>query len=307
MPQFIAASAFAYSSTGAPAVTLPAHNEGDFLILFSYHREDSPVPDVSSISTAGWTRIDPGATPVFQDLGPTGLSLTAWYKFAGASEGNPTITWDDSYHSGAMVAVYRGVNTDTPLDGVTVGSTTNPNTNSATISATPNTDNAWLMGIWALDDDAVWTAGNGGTVDAQGETASGSDAAIGIAHEAVPTAQAESFTVSGGDQDAQCSMSFVLKPATGPQDVTTGTVPSTSALYPPELAYQVELATIASSAALYPPTVVPQAVGITVGTIASSAAVYAPVVALAGIPYPPFLLTPHRVAWRPLPIPRRRR
>jgi hypothetical protein len=207
-----APSAFAYSATGTPTVTLPAHNEGDLLVLFTYHREDSPVP---TCSVSGWTKV---GSEVFIDLGAVGLSLAVFYKIAGASEGNPTATWDGSFSSGAMVQVYQNVDSAV-VDQVAIDTGTDANTTSQTSTVQTQTDGAWIIMAAALDDDVTISAGTGGgTVDGQGGTATGSDAQIAIAHELIATAGADGFQLTCVAVEAWAYLAFAIKP-TGAAEV----------------------------------------------------------------------------------------
>jgi hypothetical protein len=129
---------------------------GDFLLATVISREDSPTP-VHGITTGGvaWTQI--GSTR-FLDIGTTGISLSNWYRFATAvPDANPSITCPTPNTLVAFIFCLAGVDSATPLDGVTVLGGTNaaaptlqPNGGTG---ITTNTDNAWVICAVSTPDD----------------------------------------------------------------------------------------------------------------------------------------------------------
>jgi hypothetical protein len=137
------------------AVTLTAHRTDDLIIIWGGGREDSTA---DNLALSGYTAI---GTQAFVDLGNNALTFHAWYKFAtSSSESNPTITGAGSATGGCFgsCAVYRGVDTTTPLSDVTPLQGTAAAASTYTPpSITPDSASTRVVvsGIATADDNAV--------------------------------------------------------------------------------------------------------------------------------------------------------
>lgn len=153
------------SGTGADLTfTLPTTQEDDLILMFLFSDEGGTVPNHS---VSGYTQIDQRNLISGGDR-----VISLWRKFAGASESNPTAqdTTSSEEWSG-VIAVFRGVDTTTPLD-VSVAITADVNNGGDSPpppSITPVTDNGALALFMGIDGDAPsWAAPSGYTQGAFG-------------------------------------------------------------------------------------------------------------------------------------------
>lgn len=119
--------------------SLPSHAPGDLLMLF-IHADQSHNPGTP---TGSWT-------PIFTTGGAgSGSDIAAWYKIAGPSESNPTISvTSNSGGAAAMVVAYRNVDPSTPMDVTWTGNT---GANSSTYlgeTIVPVTDGAMVVHLY---------------------------------------------------------------------------------------------------------------------------------------------------------------
>lgn len=159
---------------------------GDLLIAIVANREDSPEPTFTFPS--GWTQ----RGSVFYDIGNTGLKLETWWKFAGESESNPTIT-TNTYGAGwsAQIAAYRGIDSSNPWD------IASPQTGQSAAArtwtppdVTTQTENAWSISVVMTSDNNAlnFNNANGHTARMSGanyDTTAGVDHSIGLSDKEV--------------------------------------------------------------------------------------------------------------------------
>jgi hypothetical protein len=139
-----------------PITVTNTYQAGDLLIAQLLSREDSPTP-VHGITTGGvsWTQI---GTTQFLDIGTTGIAQSMWYRFAtSGSESNASATCPTPNTMQCNIQWFRGVDTTTPLDGVTpIGGTaaaaTTLQPNGGT-GITTNTPNAVVCAAVSTPDD----------------------------------------------------------------------------------------------------------------------------------------------------------
>jgi hypothetical protein len=93
--------------------------------------------------------------------------VAAWYKvFTSASETDPAPTFSVSDYKAALVGVFRGVDTSTPLEGGTQTNAGQNNNNPNCPAITTSTDDAWVISIGHAthDDITGWGARTGHTM-----------------------------------------------------------------------------------------------------------------------------------------------
>jgi len=215
---FSVASSMSAAAATSVSVTLTSHATDDLIIIFGGGREDSPA---DSLAVSGYTAI---GSQAFLDIGATGLTYHAWYKFAtSGAESNPTITGAGSATGGCFgySAVYRGVDKTTPLSGVTPLQGTNAASSTFTPpSITPDSASTRLVvsGTASSDDNAhnSSAAPQGFTQQANLFTTTGLD--ITLAHHDKEVTQASAVTLPTYTQttlgpDEWAYKTFVLRPA----------------------------------------------------------------------------------------------
>lgn len=150
----------AFTEATTSPLTLPnlptGYAAGTLLIAHLISREDNPTP-VHSITTSGvaWTQI--GSTR-FLDIGTTGIALSNWYRFAtSASETSPSASCPTPNTLVGIISGFNGVDTTTPLDGVTPTGGTNAATTSfqpgGGTGITTNTNGAAVICCVSTPDD----------------------------------------------------------------------------------------------------------------------------------------------------------
>jgi hypothetical protein len=174
------------AGTSSPQVPLlPAHVEGDLIILQVVSREDSPTP-VHTVDDALYFQI---GTTQFLDLGTSGIAQSLWYKFALSDAESPPLVNCPSPNCLAVHAeVFRDVGA-VVLDIAALEGTVAAALQFTPGSPTPVTDGAWVISFVSsggqnnLEFDS---GGDGGfTIHAHGSawtTNQGGDASHGSAH-----------------------------------------------------------------------------------------------------------------------------
>jgi hypothetical protein len=209
-------------------------------IVFCWTYQDGATGTTEGIQggeDAGtWTevRIDSSAAPSYE----------LFYKIMGATPDTVVDIHADAVEViGVSLVAFRGVDTTTPLDDVTVPATaTTANSFPDPPTITPNTAGAWVVAFGANDDDAteqtyaypegmcslgVSDATDGTVIHATQDalaTASHSTAFITARH--MPTAEAYDpplpLRIRGGYTDSTVAISLVLKPQAAAGAVALG-------------------------------------------------------------------------------------
>lgn len=202
------ATGYLDSDTASQSVSIPGTLQEDDLVIF-YACSDSPW--------SGSPFVTSGYTGIFEDWTGTGPAYGAAYKFMGASP-DSTISVDGvtGRRAAYVVEVWRGIDTTTPLDGVTPSYTTD----SDPASITTNTDGAVSIIAHFLDDDdmagsGVAPSGWGGLVEADTEQASTSvGATTTVAYQIMGTAGVvDPGEITGIGTDGRRCRHFALRAA----------------------------------------------------------------------------------------------
>lgn len=137
------------------SLTLPAHQAGDFAILYA-HADNAGTLPVLSITVAT------GFTQLLQDSVISGRdSVEAiWYKrLISSGETNPSLTTTVDTSRSMSCHLYRGVNAVTPFDVPYTSSNGENNANPANPPITPVTDRGALLLFLGLTHNDVTTPG----------------------------------------------------------------------------------------------------------------------------------------------------
>jgi hypothetical protein len=268
----------AYAASDTITPTIPTHATDDLLVAVFGNREDDPVPSITT-PPSGWTQV---GTVHAYDAGQLGIAICVfWKKAASASETDPTLVWNTGAARGTygIVHVFSGQDLTSPMDAVAaVGSAIADTTSFTPGAVETQTDGALVVSIATQDDDTTLALDTPQSfnLDAQANTASGSDYTTGLATKTQATAGTVTMPTWGGGNDAWAYESFALKPGSGDQAVTTEPITSGSTLYVPEADYQVVGPTIATGLNLYAAEL---AYAVVTPTIAAGSALYVPTVA----------------------------
>jgi hypothetical protein len=214
--EFVAIGALSTITTGTSITpTLPSHNTGDFLLLYVHgDSNNNPSPPDGTWSTA------------FSVSPSSGSDHACYYKFAGASEANPTVTvTSNSGGCAAFVIAYRYVDTSTPMDVTAVTtiaySSTNYNTAGGAPTIVPATDGAMVVSCCFYRSAGTVTIGtlNGFSVRTgtgagpPWTNATGESRGFSLGDKLVdPAASTASYTFSSGSS-AAVSTAVALRPA----------------------------------------------------------------------------------------------
>ena len=184
--------ALATTTTNSLTITLPsggsAPQSGDLIILHLGAGQDSPAPAYSS----GLTGYAQRGSTLFLDYGPGGITQWIYWKIAGASESNPSVTINDGSDGlWGYAVVFSGVSSASPFDLAAVSQGTN--TSSATFTppnVTTQTPNAWVVSFAQTSDDntigmSVTQSFTNIASGASYETTVGLDASFGCAYKAI--------------------------------------------------------------------------------------------------------------------------
>lgn len=165
-----------------------------------------------------------------RNTGTFDMQQTIWAKKLTTSEAAASITVPVGYHttSGGVtmqVAVYRGVDTVTPMDATPVSSDTGAVNTWAAPGITTVTALAWVLSaVMTNDDNGLDFLGSG---NAQGftqvinhTTTTGGDVSVGLAHKEVltpgaVTAPTWNKTAILGSDDEWIGIALALRPAAG--------------------------------------------------------------------------------------------
>ncbi len=209
----------AQAGPGPVAVTPPAMQAGDFVLLIGAYRLNTTI----SISETG------GQTWTSLTASQRGIVLTTgifYCAFNGTWTANPSI----SIASGtaglsAIMHVFRGVDPTTPLDvAQVVGNYAAPASpyNVTITGITTNTDGAWVIAVWGctLATGPTWslqTAGWANAGGAQYRNTTGTDISISAAYKAVSPAGASGNVTNRESAAAQgTSHILALRPGSPP-------------------------------------------------------------------------------------------
>lgn len=175
-------------------ITLPSGiASGDYILLMVSCGEDSPVPSVTT-PPSGYTAL--GTLAGF-DYGAAGIYTHFYYKLAGASNPNPTITWNTGNSNGgglhALAVAYRTTgawHSTTPISLLVAG---NSEPSSMALPQAPSfntgSNNVHVVHFMQTSDDNTHTLGtaNSFTLRGGGNSIEGSDASIYVADRFVAT------------------------------------------------------------------------------------------------------------------------
>jgi hypothetical protein len=187
------AGALATTTTNSLTFTLPAGTAaGDLIIVHIGAGEDNPEPAYVS----GMTGYALRGNKLFLDYGPGGISQWIYWKVAGASEPNPSITINDG--GGGLwgyAMAFTGVNQSDPFDLASVSQSVE-SLSSATFtppSVETQTDGSWVISLVQTSDDntTAMSVAQSFTHIASGasyETTVGLDASFASAYRLISTA-----------------------------------------------------------------------------------------------------------------------
>ena len=150
---FVASGAFV-SGTSTVAPGLPSGWAADDLHVLVV---ESAGGDGDPGAISGWSEDSPNG--VYNTGGGTDRAgITVYYRVAVGGDSAPTVP-DTGNHTSARIHGFRNVDTTTPLDQTSVGTSANDNSTSISASGiTTQTDGA--MVVWCVahgDDGASWT------------------------------------------------------------------------------------------------------------------------------------------------------
>jgi hypothetical protein len=189
------AGALATTTTNSLTFTLPAGTAaGDLIVVHIGAGEDVPEPAYVS----GMTGYALRGNKLFLDYGPGGVTQWIYWKVAGASEPNPSITINDG--GGGLwgyAMAFTGVNQSDPFDLAAVSQNVE-SSSSATFtppSVQTQTDGSWVLSMVQTSDDNTTAMLSGSeqgfTHIASGasyETTVGLDASFASAYRLISTA-----------------------------------------------------------------------------------------------------------------------
>ena len=181
-------------------ISLPSGiTEGDLIFLLVGNGEDSPQPSITT-PPSGYTAL---GSQGFYDYGAGGISTHLYYKVAGASESNPSITWNTGNSNGggiwALAAAYQtsaGWHETTPVALLSSGLSTSA-------SSTPQAD-AFDLGYGAFclhflqssdNNTHSLNTANGWSTPAGGNTTSGSDGSVYVTEQALSAGTGQAHPV----------------------------------------------------------------------------------------------------------------
>lgn len=207
---FVASATTTSTPASTMVVTLPTHSEGDVIVLAFVHNYDSAVQQLLSVSN-GFTEL--------AMVSETGLGHQAaiYYKKAGASETNPTATYNNSTQIMACLAFsFSGVGATTQIDaGPSVWNTEDPgDTTIDSPSITTVTDGAMLVVVATADDNDNFTQPAGTTL---ADNLQHNSIVVAAAYETIPTATATGVRTWTFAQnlDELSAVTFAIRPAVG--------------------------------------------------------------------------------------------
>lgn len=188
------------AATTSPAtggtITLPAHSEGDRLVIFGGAQNQDT--NIAATTISGFTRTGSVC------LGSGDVTMAVWTKEAGASEPNPTVT----HGLGNSTFLAVAVGPSEPVGSVwtsTVATTATPNWGSIPSEAT-------VLMCAAGDGNYTWQ--NTGAFADWGATSllvqgNGGNAAMGIYEAESVSGEAGAFTVSASPVNPNSSSTFM--------------------------------------------------------------------------------------------------
>jgi hypothetical protein len=201
------------TTSGGTNVNLPGSpTEGDIVLV----GQGCDSQDIVAPNTSGYTQIAssgggsaPGYELHYKIMGATPDSIVNLDAGNGTTQINAIV-----------IQVWRGVDRNTPLDGVTPTTSSGGSGLPNAPSITPTTDGALVFAFGVLDDDddptitAPSTYSNLQLQISGSETGGSNGATTMLASKVVPTAQAENPGAFGGtDSDEWFALSFCLRPA----------------------------------------------------------------------------------------------
>lgn len=203
--------------TSTASVTLPSGtSQGDFLIMIL----DSYSGSVTFSDPSGWTNI--AGSDVYTWNSGSGLCKSkVWFKIAGASESNPSITLSTARRWSMSIAGYTGVSSSNPVNttentGWSRSSTDAPSGNSVTSPSLTASSGQWLVGLCSGGDDAstTWTNDRTERTDNQFFDTLSASTSIGDSNSPVTGSVTIQFTPSG-TQQGRAVLAVLLNEATG--------------------------------------------------------------------------------------------
>ena len=206
---FIGSTSATVSSGGNSDITLPPHQENDFILVLT--AKDSSTGDVSP-TTSGYT--------IRLNLSGTSPDSNIHYKFAGASETlnvqNTSLTQD----AAVVVYIVRGVDQTNPFDLSAAPTPATGNGDPDCPEITTITDGCMILAIGAQDDDgnsSVSAPSGFGNLEWEATNTSGTSdqATIACSSSIQSTAGAidpEAYTFGPGD-DGWAAVTEALRPA----------------------------------------------------------------------------------------------
>lgn len=190
-----------------PGVT----SEGNLLIA-------AVVTDLKTASSlaapfgGGWTLIDFGE-------GGNGVTLSVWWKIAGASEsGTHQFTWDSNEQCYAWMMRFTGHNNTDPINAaVSLGSGNDTSPPSPSVTAT--VDNTMILRLGAFDDDDIsidnpgLTGHTAITMDASNEGNGTCSGGAGYVQQAASgPSGASTFSLTAGEQSRTVTIAIAPDP-----------------------------------------------------------------------------------------------
>lgn len=227
---FVASATTTSTAASTMVVTLPTHSEGDYIVLAFVHDYTSNTQQLSSVNNS-FTEL--------AEISESGLAHQAaiWVKKAGASETNPTATYNSSTQEMACLAFsFSGVDGTTQVDAGPSSWVSEDPSADDTISSpsiTTVTDNAFMVSVASADENDTFTEPSGMTLV---DSLDFSNMAIAAAYEDIATAGATgtrdwTFAQSG---DELTAVSFAIRPAaTGGVTVSPSGIQTTDYQFTP--------------------------------------------------------------------------
>lgn len=267
--------ALAYSS---------ALTSGSFLVVtaWSYNQAAMGISDSAGHT---WT---PVAAQVNLGTPALGMGMRSWTApNTGTTTPTVTVTGSSGDYMGIVISEWSGVDSTTPLDGVTpVTSAASGSTSVSTGNITPNSNNAVLYGAVVADltSDSSITVTNG--TNLQTRTTWNTDLAFSTSYKAQTTATAEALTWTYTNVVRQQAQVFVLKASAATGATATPSTVATSVGVPAPTVTATRSASVAASVvaavmSVFAPTVTTGSnATATPSTVATAVAVPSPTVSV---------------------------
>ncbi|MDC0637496.1 hypothetical protein OAP25_02225 [Flavobacteriaceae bacterium] len=205
------------AAASSMSVSLPTHSEDDYLVIAFTHNYSSSGQKLTGVGT-GYTQLAEISESAL------GHQTAIWAKKAGASEADPTASYNSSAQIMSCVAfAFSGVDTTTALDvAVSAYATVDPAATVASPSLTTVTDGAMLVSVATADDNAAFTQDAAMTL---GDSHQYLSMTTATAYETIPTLGAtgtRTWTFAQSN-DELTAISIALRPAIASGNTITAT------------------------------------------------------------------------------------